>query len=335
LLDFSTLSSETFRAYFRFNRHHIAELRVALGIPDTFTTGERSIHGDIALLMLLRRLASPQRHIDLEDEFGCSTTTTSDVTLRLIEFLHDRWKRLLFSCNFCFLPARLRDYARAIADKIYVISGVRWPLEILWQIIAFVDGSFYETDRPSDEFVGQDLQASAYSGYEKAHGMRFHHLLFPCGIIGHVSLFIAGRQNDAALWIASGYVLYNACVLTSLRVEELLRRKLLGLYRVLTDMGYGRGDFVAKPVRTPNLQRDIVFNQLLASIRIPIEWSFGRVNQLWGGIAAMRKIRETPIAKWYHIAVLLTNCYTCMYGSACSDYYGVLPPLLSEYLVPE
>lgn len=333
-LDFSLLSAETFRAYFRFNRHHIRELRVRLGIPDSFNTGERSIDGDVALLMLLRRLASPQRHIDLEDEFGCSRTTTSDVTLRLVEFLHDRWYRLLFACDFCFQPERLREYAQAICDKIYVIGGVHWPAELLWRIVAFLDGSFHETDEPSDVHVGQDLQASAYSGYEKAHGMRFHHLLFPCGIIGHVSRFIAGRQNDATLWATSGYVtVLWSNTLTHISIEELARRKFRLLYRILTDMGYGHTDYIAMPRRTPNLHADIVFNQLLASLRIPVEWSFGRVRQLWAGVVGMRKIRETPIAKWYHIAVLLTNCYTCMYGSECSDYYGILPPLLSEYLV--
>lgn len=333
-LDFNLLSPETFRAYFRFNRHHINELRVALGIPDSFNTGERSISGDTALLMLLRRLASPQRHIDLEDEFGCSRSTTSDITLHLVEFLHDHWYRLLFSSDYCFQAERLHEYARVIREKIYIIGGTPWPANLEWQIVAFLDGSFHETDEPSDEYIGQDLQASAYSGYEKAHGMRFHHLLFPCGIIGHVSRFIAGRQNDAALWAASGYAIVLLVTFShDYSIEELARRKFHLLYRILTDMGYGHGDYIAMPRRTPNMHADIIFNQLLASLRIPVEWSFGRVRNLWGGVVSMRKIRQTPIAKWYHIAVLLTNCYTCMYGSACSDYYGILPPLLREYLV--
>lgn len=116
------------------------------------------------------------------------------------------------------------------------------------------------------------------------------------------------------------------------RIEELLRRRLATHYRILTDMGYGKGDYVAMPVRSANMARDIVLNQVFASLRIPVEWSFGRVDALWGGLKYIKKIREAPIAKWLHIGVLLTNCMTCLYGTACSTYYEVLPPTLEEYL---
>lgn len=204
-LNFDALPPETFRAYFRFSRHHIGPLRQMLGIPEQFDEGDHKLHGDDALLVLLRRLGSPQRHIDLEDEFGLSSAFMSDIALSLVKFLHCRWSRLLFSAPGCWTPERLALYADAVSEKVYLLTGVHWPAALLWHIVGFLDGSFHDTDRPSDQYRGQNLQESAYSGYEKGHGLRFHHLLFPCGIIGHVSLFLAGRQNDAALWTASMY----------------------------------------------------------------------------------------------------------------------------------
>lgn len=100
-------------------------------------------------------------------------------------------------------------------------------------------------------------------------------------------------------------------------------------------MGYGADDFIAKPVRNPLTPREVALNRVLAKLRIPVEWSFGRVRNLWGGVEQMTRVRLTPIALWWHIAVLLTNCYTCLYGSAVSDYFGVLPPEIEEYLSRE
>lgn len=97
-------------------------------------------------------------------------------------------------------------------------------------------------------------------------------------------------------------------------------------------MGYAADEHIAKPTRNPLLLRDIAVNQILASLRIPNEWNFGIVRHLWNGVVHMCKVRLTPIAIWWHIAVLLTNCYTCLYGGNPSHYFEVLPLTLEEYL---
>lgn len=104
------------------------------------------------------------------------------------------------------------------------------------------------------------------------------------------------------------------------------------MYKILTDMGYGEGPFIAKTTRSPQFAREIALNQLLASLRIPVEWSFGIVRTLWAGVTSMMRVRLTPIGVWWRIAVLLTNCYTCLYGGNSSDYFEILPPTLEEYL---
>ena len=66
-------------------------LRERLGIDHVIVTNDHHrMLGDEALLLLLRRMASPQRHVDLEDEFGVSSSSTCTITLWLLRSLHAR-----------------------------------------------------------------------------------------------------------------------------------------------------------------------------------------------------------------------------------------------------
>lgn len=207
-LDFSLWSTEKWRSHFRFAPQHLTQLRELLRIDYVFHTddGHRML-GDEAILLLLRRMSSGQRHVDLEDLFSISSSTSSTITVTLLRRLHELWHNRIFCADVCFTAARLRQYAAAIAEKVYLLTGVHWPTELGWFLVAFLDGTHHTIDRPSDEFRDQNLQESAYSGYEKGHGLRLHHLLFACGIIGHVSPLIPGRMNDAVLWKQSLYEL--------------------------------------------------------------------------------------------------------------------------------
>jgi len=40
---------------------------------------------------------------------------------------------------------------------------------------------------------------------------------------------------------------------------------------------------------------------------------------------------ENAVSKYYHVAVLLSNCYTCLYGGSHLLYFGVEPLTLEEY----
>lgn len=203
------LAPETFRAFFCFESRHIRQLRVGLGIPDRFTASEHTTDGDTALLMLLRRLTSHQRHVDLADEFECSTTKTSVITLGLVHFLRDRWTTKLWTCDFCWQPEQLERYAQAIARKMHALTGQHWPAEeLMWHIVGFLDGTFIGTNRPSrvDPNRGDPPTARFYSASERAHGVRMHHILFPCGIIGHVSNLVPAGESDADLCEQSWYV---------------------------------------------------------------------------------------------------------------------------------
>ena len=72
----------------------------------------------------------------------------------------------------------------------------------------------------------------------------------------------------------------------------------------------------------------------MSNIRLPVEWAFGKVSQLWGFIDYDKnlKLYQQQVAKFYLNAVLLTNCHSCLYGCETSLYFGVPTPDLEDYL---
>lgn len=147
-LDLSLLPPETFRAYFRFSRHHITPLRQMLGIADTFVATDHKIHGDDALLILLSRMASKQRLVDLENRFGLSSAFPSDVTLSLVRSLHAQWFSLLFCAKQCFTADR---------SSVQVMRGSFVPLAVTELGVGDRDALFGDVFGSSNRHTASDF----------------------------------------------------------------------------------------------------------------------------------------------------------------------------------
>ncbi|PWW72282.1 hypothetical protein C7212DRAFT_228554, partial [Tuber magnatum] len=70
---------------------------------------------------------------------------------------------------------------------------------------------------------------------------------------------------------------------------------------------------------------------------VAIEYSFRKVSKLWSFIAFKNglQIGLSPVGMYYAVAVLLTNLYTCLYGSQISLQFNVVPPSIDSYLNSE
>lgn len=44
------------------------------------------------------------------------------------------------------------------------------------------------------------------------------------------------------------------------------------------------------------------------------------------------QLRLSPVAAYYLVGVLLTNCFTCLRGNQIGDQFLLSPPLLRNYL---
>ena len=87
----------------------------------------------------------------------------------------------------------------------------------------------------------------------------------------------------------------------------------------------------------PTRQRDHrerIFSMIHSSVRVGVEWGFGRVKTTFRSL----NFEETMRALWNYperkclVALLLTNCLVCADSGIHESYFGVAPPTLTQYL---
>ena len=76
------------------------------------------------------------------------------------------------------------------------------------------------------------------------------------------------------------------------------------------------------------------FNSARSKVRVSVEWGFGKIMQNFAFVDFNKnlKILHQPVAKYYLVAGILTNCHTCLYGSVVSRFFELSPPQLEVYL---
>ena len=147
----------------------------------------------------------------------------------------------------------------------------------------------------------------------------------PNGLIAHMFGPIEGRRHAAFILSASG-----------------LPNKLRSIsrpngepYVLYGDPAYGLSRNIVSPFRGHGLGlRERAFNRDMSSVRVSVEWSFGKLVQYYAylDLKKNQKILLQPIGKYYLVGAILTNCHTCLYGSVTTTFFGVKPPSLETYL---
>ena len=76
------------------------------------------------------------------------------------------------------------------------------------------------------------------------------------------------------------------------------------------------------------------FNQSMSSVRECVEWGFGKViaNFAFMDFKKNQKVFLQPLGRMYIVAVLMTNCHTCFYGSQTGMFFRLEAPQLNDYL---
>ena len=262
------------------------------------------------MLILCRRLAFPSRLCDLAETFGMSKSAVSEILLWEIDFLVNRYREVLTLDTRRLTAERIAEFAAAIRDK-----GA--PVAKVW---GFIDGTFRKTCRPSL------FQRVVFSGHKRAHGLKFQAVVTPDGLISHVFGPIEGRHHDAFLLAQSGLP------------DALREHSQFHGYFLYGDKGYYTSDVIISGWRGAVLsEEEKSFNASMSSVRIAVEWQFGHVVRYWHhlDLRSAMKIFKSPVANLYTVGVLLANCHTCITrNNQTSQYFGLSPPSLREYLHP-
>jgi hypothetical protein len=109
-------------------------------------------------------------------------------------------------------------------------------------------------------------------------------------------------------------------------------------YKLYADKIYSNSVLVTAAFNIRNnpgglLQWQIELNRLMSDIRVSIEWSFGKIieQNKFVSFGKAMKIQNSPVSKYYHVAILYANAHTCIYGCQQTKYFGIEPPSLNEY----
>lgn len=266
---------------------------------------------ELALCLVLVRQSFPQRLFQLSNLFGRSESYLSSVYNDTIEHLCLRYRQML-QWHPSLQYRRLRQYARAIRRVGGWTGGGK--------IRGFIDGTFRATCRPMED------QRFFYSGYKKHHGFKYQGIVCPDGLIRSIAGLYEGKMNDHQIVRVS-------------RVQEDVRRVCRGHPQLFLygDQAYQRLWGIMGPYRGGQTldHNKATFNKTLSGVRIAVEQAFGQTQNLWLSNAFSIQLRpgQQPVAAFYMVSFLLTNCFTCLQGnSAAGSHFLLPPPTLEAYL---
>ncbi len=305
------LSETECRLDFRFTASEIYELIDRLQVPDELRNDDNGLlfSGFEGFSVLLRRMIYPHRLHDHIKTFGRSIPELSVIFNTTLEFLYSTWGQLLTDpWNSAWFQNNLTIFAQVIANKGCTVDN----------LIGFVDGTVRPTCRPKHH------QRELFNGHDRVHALKFQNTVVPNGIIAHQFGPYEGRRHDAAL-MRDSRLLQG---LSQLAINN-------NPVRVFGDKAYAINRHLITPFKGANLTQDEQdFNQAMSTYREPVEWGFKLTSSLFAFVNYKHnlKVYLQPVAQYYTVATLLTNCHTCFNGNQISQFYGMDPPSLQDYL---
>jgi hypothetical protein len=310
-IDFALISESSSLHRFRFTVHDIFVLCDQLRLPAIFHLsrewGGYCFTAQEGLALVCERLAHPCTYFSLVEPYGRGISALEAIFNYLLRFLEHRFRHLLH-WDARRLQASLPIFAHAIRAKCPMAN-----------CIGFLDGTRRQHNRP-----GHD-QAAYFNYHSWFHCLGFQGIVTPDGLLVHVSQGEEGSVHDHYLLNVSA-------------IEDVMALPQFSQYYLYADAGYAVYPNLIVPFKKTEGQLtpgERAFNIQMASVRISVEWMFGRVTQLWRFLDhhADLMVFKSSLSTFYRVTVLLTNIRTILDdGNIASDYFELGPPSLDEYL---
>ena len=263
-----------------------------------------------ATALLLRRLSTVSRCVDLQEEFGKHSACLNETFYHTLELFHSKFSPLVTTWPHEILKDRAEYYSKVISEK-------GSPLD---NVVGFIDGTAVEIARPSG--LGQ---RATYSGHKRRNCVKFQAVSTPDGLILHIFGPVEGRRHDMSLYRESNI---DSLLQDSMNING-IQYCLYGdpayFLRPYLQVGYQGSSFTADQT---------VFNASMSKVRIAVEWAFRDVKMYFTHVDFPRKLRMgiTPGGLLYICTVILWNFRVCLYGSQTAEYFDCDPMSIVEYL---
>ncbi|XP_033632035.1 uncharacterized protein LOC117293721 [Asterias rubens] len=137
--------------------------------------------------------------------------------------------------------------------------------------------------------------------------LKFQSVVIPNGLIAHLYGPVEGRRHDSALLRMSG-------LMREFEARNLTDRNGLP-YAIYGDPAYPIRRYLIGPFKGADLtHEEQEFNSRMSSVRECVEWEFGKMIKLFAFLDFRKnlKVLLSPVAKYYLVGGLLTNCHTCL-----------------------
>jgi len=291
-------------------------LMAALELPDKFATPEGcAFSADEAITILLLRLTTPRTLHQIHADTGRRPGHTSALLTQLYKWFDSKWTLRLLQSDLQHWTPHFQEWADAIFEK---TGGMG-----LDGCVGFIDGTLRGTSRPSQN------QQLVFNGHHWAHGLVFQAWVAPNGLTIDLSGPVRGRRHDVHLLKKSKLLPRFKAALTAAGIPH-------GTFVLYCDAGYHLSDHLVAAFRqtlgamAPNKR---ALNRVMSTVRIAVEWGFGRVANLFGALEykTTKQMLGTPVALIYRACTILANAHCCLYGNQTSSHFNLRPPTLEEY----
>ena len=287
--------------------HHLDGIREQITCVNRYT-----IPYETGMIILLYRYSRPRRlRPDMELIFGIRKSRISAIIQTFSEALYN--VAINYMVNPQIWHQTMPYYSQLISDKTGGVATDIW---------GFIDGTIRKTARPIYH------QRTVYTRFKKCHGLKFQSILVPDGFIACLFGPVPAKTHDSRLLRESG-------VLQQLQ-QIMPPTPATTIYSLYGDLAYPQSVYLLGGFRNVQVGTDeALFNRLLSSVRITVEWGFGELVDQWKFLDFRQamKIFKCPVAQYYVNAAFLSNLRNCLLGSKTQQYFGATQLTIDEYLL--
>lgn len=324
-----SFSDEFLYRHMRLRAVHAQQLFAQLGFPNVVILDNGlTFSGEYAFLVMLYRLHYPCTLASMQPIFGRDYTQICRVFAYAVDFVYDNHKGKVIG-NVAWYSDRFDMYNSSYRNKIAGLNNNPAPGTVpvqLSDLFGSLDCTANGICRPQGN---ENAQFAFHNHYHHGHFIIWQAVTFPDGMV-----VLEGPEpgyfTDIMVW--------RDCQLR-LDLEQLMQeRQNAGLPRLklYADKIYNSGALVtaAWSLRHGAVQAWMtVQNAMMSKIRVSVEWAFERIigTHKYAGFSRTQMVQNSPLEKYYVVAVLLANCKTCMCGDIDNLYFNCVPPTLDDY----
>lgn len=315
--------------HLRFRKPELQSLLHHLGFPDMILLDNgTSSSGEYAFCFMLYRLHYPSSLAALQSTFGRDYSQLSRIFKYAINLVYNNHSGKVLR-NVYWYADRFDMYNKAYICKIAGLpeNPARGHVpQYLSDLYGSLDCTAIDICRPH---ANNNAQFPFYNGYHHGHFLIWQGISFPDGMVV-LEGPEPGYYTDTMVW--------RDCQLRHDLEHIMLEREAGGKQRLYlyADKIYNTGALIKASwsLRHGALQAwMVVQNGIMSRIRVSVEWAFNTIISVnkFAGFGLTQKMQQSPVARHYVVAVLLSNCRTCAYGGISNTYFGTVPPSLDEY----